>query len=273
MRTETVRRFYERTPFPGQAPHVTLEALRACARRNAFARSLDAVAASDARIVEVGCGTGQMCLFLARAERVVIGADLARASLRMAAAMARRGGVSGVQFVETDLQRPGLKAASFDLVYSAGVLHHTQDPRASFSRVARLARPGGIIVVGVYNAYARLPVRLRRLVALLSGFRFVPFDSVLHGRDGARREAWLRDQYQHPEEHGHTVAEVQDWFAANDLEFVRCYPSTLLDDEPGDLLAPVADDWPFESWLAQLGWMWTLGREGGLFFCIGRRRA
>jgi hypothetical protein len=27
-----------------------------------------------------------------------------------------------------------------------------------------------------------------------------------------------------------------------------------------------------EGWLAQLQWMWTLGREGGLFFTIGRAR-
>ena len=32
-----------------------------------------------------------------------------------------------------------------------------------------------------------------------------------------------------------------------------------------------ADDWSVESWLAQLAWMWTLGREGGLFFTVGRR--
>ena len=29
--------------------------------------------------------------------------------------------------------------------------------------------------------------------------------------------------------------------------------------------------WTLEGWLAQVGWMWTLGREGGLFFTIGRR--
>ncbi len=67
-----------------------------------------------------------------------------------------------MQFVETDLRRPGLKEGSFDVVYSSGVLHHTPDPRASFARLAQLARPGGTIVLGVYNAFARMPLRLRR---------------------------------------------------------------------------------------------------------------
>ena len=128
--------------------------------------------------------------------------------------------------METDLRRPGLKAGSFDVVYSSGVLHHTPDPRASFARLVQLARPGGTIVLGVYNAFARIPLRLRRLVARLSGFRLIPFDPVLRDRanEPARREAWLRDQYQHPEEHRHTLAEVQGWFAENRVEYLAGVP-------------------------------------------------
>jgi hypothetical protein len=37
------------------------------------------------------------------------------------------------------------------------------------------------------------------------------------------------------------------------------------------LLAPAKDEWPFESRLAQLGWMRTPGGEGGLFVTVGRR--
>ena len=34
---------------------------------------------------------------------------------------------------------------------------------------------------------------------------------------------------------------------------------------------PAADNWGLESWLTQIAWMRTLGREGGLFFMIGRK--
>src|SRR5215470_11940182 len=272
--TETVRLFYEEAPFPGYRPRESLTGLRARAGRSAFARLLDRAIAGDARIVEVGCGTGQMCLFLSRADRVIVGADLTRASLALGAAAARRFGLERVRFVETDLARPGLKARAFDVVYSSGVVHHTPDPRAAFARLARLARPGGTIVVGVYNAFARLPSRLRRLAARALGFRRVPFDPVLRDRqqDPGRRQAWLYDQYRHPEEHRHTLAEVQRWFAENGVEFLRTFPSAVLGDDPADLFVRAVDDWRFEGWLAQLGWMWTIGREGGLFFTIGRRR-
>jgi 2-polyprenyl-3-methyl-5-hydroxy-6-metoxy-1,4-benzoquinol methylase/uncharacterized protein YbaR (Trm112 family) len=272
-RTEAVRRFYERAPFPGYPVRDSLQALQARADRSTFARLVNQAIPGDARILEIGCGTGQMCLYLARADRVVIGADLTRGALVLGAAAARRFGLDRVQFVETDLRQPGLKAGSFDVVYSSGVVHHTPNPRASFARLAQLARPGGMIVLGVYNAFARLPLRLRRLVARLSCFRLIPFDPVLRDRQSepARREAWLRDQYHHPEEHRHTLAEVQNWFAENRVEYLRAYPSAVLGDEPAELFSHAADNWRLEGWLAQLGWIRALGHEGGLFFTVGRR--
>ena len=271
--THTVREFYERTPFPGYPERDTLHALRARAERSPFACLLDRAIPGDARVVDVGCGTGQMAIYLARADRTVIGADLSRASLRLGAGAARRFGLARVHFVQTDLHDPGLQEASFDVVFSSGVVHHTPDPPAAFGSLARLARPGGTIVLGVYNAFARVPLRLRRLVARATRFSWIPFDPVLRDRrsEPARREAWLRDQYQHPEEHRHTLREVQRWFADNGVEYLRAYPSAVLTDDEPELFEAAPDNWRPEGWLAQLGWMRALGHEGGLFFTVGRR--
>ena len=272
-RTETVRQFYNATPFPGYPPGDSLTWLRARAGRSAFAQLLDRSIAGDARIAEIGCGTGQMSLFLARADREIVALDLSREALKLGADAARRYGIEQVAFVEADLNALPLKAGAFDVVYSSGVLHHTPDPRAAFSRIVRAVRPGGIIVLGLYNSIARLPLRLRRGIARLTGLRWVPFDPVLRDREAepARREAWLRDQYRHPEEHRRSVAEVRRWFAEEGIEWLRTYPSTIADDEPDDLFAPAADAWAFEAWMAQIGWMRSLGGEGGLFVTVGRR--
>jgi len=167
-RTEIVRTFYEHAPFPNYPPRDSLGWLRARAERSEFARLIDRAIPHDACVLEIGCGTGQMSLYLARSHRLVIGADLTRASLELGAAAARRFKIDQVRFIETDLHHPGLRNASFDVVYSSGVLHHTPDPRAAFARVVRLARPGGMIILGLYNSFARIPFRLRRLVARLS---------------------------------------------------------------------------------------------------------
>src|SRR6185503_6923058 len=112
---------------------------------------------------------------------------------------------------------------------------------------------GGFIVLGLYNLYARLPHRVRRAAARLTGFRRVFFDPVLRDRalEPARREAWLRDQYLHPEEHCHTIAEVQGWFRENDVEFLRTFPNALIAEPPlkdDALFTAAEDDWSFENW-------------------------
>src|SRR4051812_34592872 len=132
-RTDRVREFYEQTPFPNYPPRDSLSALYARAERSVFARLLDEAISGGARIVEVGCGTGQMSLYLARGDRLVVAADLSRPSLRLGAAAAARFGIDRVQFVETDLQQAGLRAAAFDVVLASGVLHHTPEPRHSFA--------------------------------------------------------------------------------------------------------------------------------------------
>jgi SAM-dependent methyltransferase len=273
--TDVVRQFYDAAPFPGYPPDDSLTWLRARAERSAFAGLLDRSLPGDAVIAEVGCGTGQMSIYLARADRTVIALDLSRGALGLGAAAARRYGVDRVGFVECDLARLPLRAGAFDIVYCSGVLHHTPDPAASFAAIVKAVKPGGHVVLGLYNRYARLPLRLRRLIAQASGFRWIPFDPVLRDRraEPARREAWLRDQYKHPEEHSHSLAEVRRWFRAEGIDYVSTYPSTLIGHEPDDLLAPAPDEWPFESRLAQIGWMRRLGGEGGLFVVVGRRPA
>jgi len=272
-KTDQVRRFYEAAPFPGYSPREDFAALRARGQRSDFARQLNAAIPPRATVLELGCGTGQMSLFLANGERRVVAADLARASLELGAEASRNMGIRGVLFVETDLRRPGLRAQAFDVIICLGVLHHTPDPAASFSSLSRLVKSGGFVVVGLYNAFARFPHRLRRGLSRATGFRWFPMDPVLTERaaDSTRREAWIRDQYRHPEEHRHTVRQVRRWFAQNGIQFLRTFPSTVLDGSAEQSLFSAAEDsWALEEWLVQLSWMATLGREGGLFIAIGQ---
>ena len=83
-RTETVRRFYTEAPFPSYGARDTLASLRLRAERSPLARLLDEAIPQDARVLDLGCGTGQMTIFLANGKRRVVGADLTRASLALA---------------------------------------------------------------------------------------------------------------------------------------------------------------------------------------------
>lgn len=42
--------------------------------------------------------------------------------------------------------------ATFDLVYSAGVVHHTEDPNVALSELLRVLKPGGKLWIGLYGS-------------------------------------------------------------------------------------------------------------------------
>lgn len=50
--------------------------------------------------------------------------------------------------------------ASFDAVYSFGVIHHTPDTAACVAEMRRVLRPGGTVIVGVYNRGSLTLLRL-----------------------------------------------------------------------------------------------------------------
>src|SRR5438067_11221704 len=69
-RTDAVRRFYERAPFPGYGPRDSLPSLCARAERSMFAPLLNEASPGDRRMLEIGCGTGQMSRYPTGAARL-----------------------------------------------------------------------------------------------------------------------------------------------------------------------------------------------------------
>jgi hypothetical protein len=77
----------------------------------------------------------------------------------------------------------------------------------------------------------------------------------------------MLDQYQHPEEHRHTLAEVQGWFAENGIEYLRAYPSPTLCEDSEEWFTPAEDNWYLEGWLAQLRWIGCSSARAWPFCC------
>ena len=134
------------------------------ARRGIFAKLLDDQVPPGARIVECGCGTGQLSNFLSVANRTVFGADMCLNSLRLGQRFKQQHGLSRAHFVQMNLFRPVFAPGSFDLVISNGVLHHTAEPFRAFRSISTLVKPGGYILVGLYHRWGRLITDFRRRV-------------------------------------------------------------------------------------------------------------
>ena len=107
---------------------------------------------SGQRVLEVGCGTGVLCRWLAGrtgGAAPVVGVDINRYFLREAAALAAREGLAErIEFREGDAKALPFNDASFDAVLCATVLEEVDADRA-LAEMVRVVRPGGRVGVVV----------------------------------------------------------------------------------------------------------------------------
>jgi len=105
-----------------------------------FLARLDAVfdqVAADvpqARVLEVGCGEGEIATRLRQRWPQVVGLDLPDAGLR-----ASWQSVEHVDFLHADAQRLPFADGAFDVVVAVEVLEHLRDPDAGLAEMARVA--------------------------------------------------------------------------------------------------------------------------------------
>jgi SAM-dependent methyltransferase len=275
--TEMVKAFYEETPFPNYDDLDSRESLAAKARRSLFAAALDEQLPDGAVVLEAGCGTGQLTNFLGLSwRRRVFGGDICRNSLRLANGFRERFRIVNTAFLQMNLFRPPFRDDSLDAVISNGVLHHTGDARAGYAALLRKVKPGGFILIGLYNSYARLPTLWRRWAFERFGSAFYFLDRRLTAGDmnEGRWQAWFRDQYRHPHETRHSIDEVLGWFDATGVEFLSSIPAA----DGGTFTAgtPLFSPHPRSSAsiriATQLEMLLTGGQDGGLYIMIGRKR-
>jgi len=166
-----------------------------------------------------------------------------------------------------------VKNNTFDVVIAHGVLHHTFDARRAFAHIVQKVKPGGIVLVGLYNSYARVMTWLRSKLIRLVGPKI---DYVVRNRirDACKADIWIQDQYFNPRETWHSIDEVLEWFAENNIEFLNCSPPIMgTNAEDGDgLFASTDPATRYQRIVTQLSWVGTIAREGGLFDVIGRKK-
>jgi len=120
------------------------------------------------RVLEAGVGLGTDFVRFARAGADLHGVDLTEESVRLVRRRLELEGLDADVRV-ADVERLPYPDASFDLVYSWGVLHHTPDPPAAVAEVRRLVRPGGEARIMLYARHSWVAAGLWARYALLRG--------------------------------------------------------------------------------------------------------
>lgn len=107
---------------------------------------------AGARVLDLGCGVGDVTALLAESKYDATGVDVSEEALQ--AARAKHRGIS-VAAIPASGRLP-FEDASFDAVYCAEVIEHVFDPRALLAEISRALRPGGIALVSTpYHGTAK----------------------------------------------------------------------------------------------------------------------
>lgn len=100
------------------------------------------------RVVEVGCGSGNIACWVAGQVGPggsVVGIDNSPGQIEQAREQARARKLTNVEFQVADAYSPRLAEATFDLAYCRLVLIHLTRPAEALAAMKSLVRPGGIV--------------------------------------------------------------------------------------------------------------------------------
>ena len=199
----------------------------------------------DKIVLDVGCGTGRFMEVAAGFGATVVGIDL---SYAVDAAYVNMGVHPKINIIQANIFQLPFRAATFDAIYSIGVLHHTRNTREAFLQLPRLLTKHGAIAIWVYGwagDYSKRLDRIRKwtihipqriLYAMCA--MWVPIYYVLYKIPLVRPLACMVptsyqgfglawdildtfDNYSPLYQWKHSSSEVQGWFQEAGLEQVR----------------------------------------------------
>jgi ubiquinone/menaquinone biosynthesis C-methylase UbiE len=133
-------------------------------------------------VLDAGCGPGDHSVRAAREGYRVVALDLSQAVLQQARQKAAAtGAASQVTFVQGDLTKLDFADASFQAIFSWGVVIHIRSIERALDELARILKPGGRLALYVTNARAWDHLALRVARKLL-GRKAAEYEQLSMGR-------------------------------------------------------------------------------------------
>jgi ubiquinone/menaquinone biosynthesis C-methylase UbiE len=218
--------FYNEVMFPNYDNIDNFSSLLYKSQKSIFAKKLDQEIPFGSRVLEAGCGTGQLSISLSRFNRQITGIDLSKNSLIEAKKFIDLNGITSVDLIRMNIFKMFFYDEYFDVVISNGVLHHTHNPRLAFSKLCNVLKNHGLIVIGLYHSYGRIIHNIRQFFIKIFGKNLIKIIDrrLTENISEKKKYAWLLDQYYNPSETKHNFFQVLDWFKENKIEYISSIP-------------------------------------------------
>jgi SAM-dependent methyltransferase len=125
-------------------------------RHNEALRAACGIQSRD-HVLDIGCGTGQTTRQAARTATAgsALGVDVSAPAIERARDLARAEGLRNVTFERADAQVHQFPAERFDVAISRFGTMFFADPAAAFANIGQALRPGGRLVMMVWQAADR----------------------------------------------------------------------------------------------------------------------
>ena len=272
-----VKKFYTKYPFPNYNEFDDIKRFIKVAKKNHFSKLLSQQLGDNKKILEVGCGTGQLTNYLAATtfSKKIYGTDLSLNSLKLANDFKKKNNLSNIEFIQTNLFHPCFRKSSMDLVISNGVIHHTYNSEIGFYKISELVKPGGYIIISLYNYLGRLITLINRFLYKIFGIKGLFLDKYLKSNISLQKKnSWIQDQYNHPVESLHSMGDVLNWFQKYKISFISSIPKII--GKFGDneelfrkqLIGDIVDRFNIQF---EMIFNYQF-KEGGLFMMIGKKK-
>jgi SAM-dependent methyltransferase len=146
------------------------------------------------RVLEIGCGRGELACHLAAgkaAPGALVAADFAESALRLGRDRAGRERLNTIQWTVADMQQIPFRDSTFDTVISCETIEHVPAPVEALREVRRVLRPTGCLLMTTPNYFG--PFGLYRGYLRLRGRRYTEGDQpICHFTSLPRTALWAR---------------------------------------------------------------------------------
>ena len=165
-------------------------------------------------LLAVGVGAGTDHLQWARAGAVCYGVDLTQRAIETTRAHLSIHGLSSI-LQRIDAETLPFPDATFDVVYSWGVIHHSAHPEQIVREIRRVLKPDGLFIGMVYARNSLVALKLWIKHALLKGRPWTSWSDL------------VANHMESPGTKAYTVAEVREvwsgFSSCETMQLLTCY--------------------------------------------------